>query len=362
MKKTLTTVAALAIATPAALAETQLTYGSWAPSTDPASQAMDQFVAEVEAASGGSVTFETHYDSTVVKMRTVLGSIGDGLVDVGYIAGAIYQAEMPIDSMITQYSSIKANPLSISAAVTDFVLNDCPDCLAEAAGHGVRALAYAGTPQFYLMCKNPISGFEDLEDKSIRAASANLRLVEFIGATPVNTPTVEVMDSMQRGQVECAVASSFWLQAYSLWDVVEYIVDLPVGQYNNGLVFGISEDVWQDMDAADRQIVLDALPTLVTQTAANGMGKAAGIREEAISRGVVWAEPTEAMRATMEAWFAQERASVQAWGEGKSIADPAAILDGFEAAVAKWNAIVEDAGNDPALVRERLVQDVYSRL
>ena len=344
-----------------AAAETNIVYGSWAPSTDPASLAMDAFKAEVSDRSGGQITFETHYDSSVVQMRTVLGGIGDGLVDAGYIAGAIYQAEMPIDSMITQYATLKANPYSISAAVTDVVLNDCPECVAEAEAHGVKPLAYAGTPHFYLMCKNPIASFSELQGKSIRAASANLRLVERLGGTPVNTPTVEVLEAISRGQVECVVGSVFWLQAYSLWDVVGFVVDLPVGQYNNGLVFGVNAGLWGDLSDEDRSAITGSLPTLIANAAANGVAKASDVRRMSEDKGVVWGEPTAEMRQFMDDWFASERAVVQAWGEGKGISSSGSILDKVEAAVTKWNGIVDAAGGDESKVREAIEAEIYSR-
>ncbi|MYK33019.1 MAG: hypothetical protein F4051_15325 [Boseongicola sp. SB0670_bin_30] len=354
-------LASMALAS-SATAETSIVYGSWAPSTDPASLAMDTFAAEVGERSDGRISFETHYDSSVVQMRTVLGGIGDGLVDAGYVAGAIYQAEMPIDSMITQYASLKANPYSISAAVTDVVLNDCPECVAEAEAHGVKPLAYAGTPHFYLMCKNPISSFDELRGKSIRAASANLRLVERMGGTPVNTPTVEVLEAISRGQVECVIGSVFWLQAYSLWDVVGHVVDLPVGQYNNGLVFGVNAGFWGDLSDEDRATISGSLPTLIANAAANGVAKAHDVRRMSEEKGVVWGEPTDEMRQFMEDWFASERAVVQAWGEGKGIDSSGAILDKIEAALEKWNGIVDAAGGDEAEVREAIAAEIYSRL
>ncbi len=356
-----TAIAMSATLAGSALAETNLVYGSWAPSTDPASLAMDAFTAEVSDRSGGEITFETHYDSSVVQMRTVLGAIGDGLVDAGYIAGSIYQAEMPIDTMITQYASIQSSPYAISAASTELALT-CPECVAEAEQHEVKALAYAGTPHFYLMCKNPISSFADLEDKSIRAASANLRLVERMGGVPVNTPTVEVMEAMSRGQVECAIGSVFWLQAYSLWDTVGYVLDLPVGQYNNGMVFGVNTGLWDDMSDEQRAAISESLPTLVANAAANGVAKAGEVRRLSEEKGVVWGAPSDEMRAFMDAWFASERAVVQAWGEANGVPSAQSILDRFEELVAKWNGIVESVGEDEAAMRDAIANEIYANL
>ncbi len=348
------------LAASSALAEVKLTYGSWAPSTDPASLGMDSFSTAVTEASGGAVTFENLYDGTVVQMRTVLPGIAEGLVDAGYVAGAIYQAEMPIDSMLTNYASIKANPYSISAAVNETQLKNCAECTAENAKNGVTALAYAGTPHFYLMCKQPISSFDDLKGKSVRAASANLRLAKRMGATPVNTPTTEVMEAIQRGQVECVIGSVFWLQAYSLWDAVGYVLDLPVGQYNNGLVMAMNSETWDGLDDADKQVIMAELPTLVVEAAAAGVAKADEVRAASVEKGVVWGEPTDEMRAFMDAWFESERAAVQAAAEEKGIATAGDILDTFEASVTKWNAIVEEAGGDKDKIRARMADEIFN--
>ncbi|MXW93627.1 MAG: hypothetical protein F4114_06040 [Rhodospirillaceae bacterium] len=353
---------ALTLYSAASVAQTKITYGSWAPSSDPASLGMKAFTAEVGKQSGGKIQVVNHFDSSVVQMRTVLNGIRDSLVDAGYIAGAIYQAELPIDSMITSYASIQANPLSISAAVTDFVLNDCPECRAEVAKRGVTALAYAGTPPFYLMCKAPVTDFSQVKGKSIRAASAYLRFVRYIGATPVNTPTVEVMEAMRRGQVACLVGSIFWLQAYSLWDVVKYVVDVSMGQYNNGLVFGVNTAFWKKLNAADRAAIVGALPTLVVQAAAAGNAKAQSIRKTATEKGIVWAKPNEKMAATIQKWFAGERKNIEDFGKKKGIANAGAILDRFEASVAKWNGIVSKAGGDAAAVQAALTKEVYAKM
>lgn len=362
MKPIFAATAAFACLVGGAHADTTITYGSWAPSSDPASQAMAPFAAEVKEKSGGRISFETHFDSTVVQMRTSIAGIRDGLVDAGYVTGSIYQAEMPIDAMLTQYASIKANPYSISGASTDLALNDCDDCLAEAKANGLLPLAYAGTPHFYLMCKNPVTSFDQLKGKSIRAASANLRLADRIGATPVNTPTVEVLEAMQKGQVECAIGSIFWLQAYSLWDVVRYVVDIPVGQYNNGLVFGVNPDFWADLADEDKTAIVSSLPTLVAQAAAIGAQAAEELRAASIEKGVVWGEPTPEMEQFLDEWFASERAAVQAWGEQHGIKNAGPILDKFEAAVVKWNKIAEETGGDPQKFRDALEREVYSKL
>jgi len=108
---------------------------------------------------------------------------------------------------------------------------------------------------------------------------------------------------------------------------------------------------------------VDSLPTLVAEAAAIGATEAQAVRDESIAQhGVTWAKPSDAMQKSLDAWFASERAAVQAWGEDKKVPDTAKILDQFEAAVKKWNAISDQVGNDKAKFRDALVKEVYSKV
>lgn len=356
-----TTALATLLAAPA-VAGTTLTYGSWSPASDPNSIAMDAYSAEVTEATGGELQFDNLYDGTVVKIRTVLSGIQEGLVDAGYVAGTLFAQEMPIEKMLTNYASIQSSPYAITAAINEVALTDCETCDAEKAANDVRVLAYAGSPHFYLMCANPISSFSDLEGKSVRAASANLRLANRMGATPVNTPTTEVLEALQRGQVECAIGSMFWLQAYSLWDAVSYVVDFPVGQFNNGMVMTVSNDVWEDLDQSERDAMTASLPTLASEAARAGTLKATEVREESIKRGVVWGEPTEEMVAFMNEWFLEERALVENLAVEEGVPNAAEILDKLEASVARWNAAVDETGGDHDALKAMMAEQIFDKL
>ncbi|MBO6639303.1 MAG: TRAP transporter substrate-binding protein DctP [Roseitalea sp.] len=349
MKHSLATTAlacSLSLTAFGASADTTLVYGSWAPSTDPFSRAFPAFAEQVAAQSGGEIAFETHFDSSVVQMRTVLSAIDDDLVDAGYIAGSVYQAELPIESIIANYSSIESNPWALSAAMTEVLTRDCDDCATQYDRYGIVPLAYGATPHFYLMCRDAIEGFSDLEGKSIRAASGNLSFPPFIGAVPVSTPTVEVFEAMQRGQVECAMGSIFWLQSYSLWDVVDYVLDMPVGQYNNGLILAFNKDRWEDLPDAHREAISASVPAFIAEAAATGTAMAEEVRAASIERGVVWAEPSAEMRETMQAWFASKRDEVAEYGVGLGVEATPQLLEQVEAKTAEWNARVDALGSD----------------
>lgn len=363
MNRTLTTVAAAAavIAT-SATADTNIVYGSWASSTDPASLAMESFTAEVAERSDGAVSFETHFDSAIFNLRTAMAGISDGLVDAGFMAGSVYQAELPIEAMAALYSTLEANPWSMSGAITEFMIADCDDCASQYDDQGIVPMAYATTPHFYLMCADPIESFEDLEGASIRASSGNLSFPAMVGGTAVSIPATEVYEALQRGQVDCLVGSVFWLEAFGLWDVVEYVLDLPFGQWNNPLVFAMNADAWADIPEEERAAIAEAMPTLIAEAARIGVAKADEVRAESIERGVNWAEPTDAMRTILDEWFEEKRTEVENWGTENGVANSGELLDQLEGLLAKWNGLVEGLDGDVAAYRQMLVDEIYADL
>lgn len=346
----------------AAQAETEIVFGSWAPSSDSASVAMKPYVDAVAKASDGGITFETHFDGSVVQMRTVLNGIRDGLVDAGAVAGSIYRAELPVDYMLTNYATITSDPYAVSAASTQLMLNDCPECKAQIERFDIVPLAYTGTAPFYLMCKDPFSSIEELKGESIRASSAFLRWVDFLEATPVNTPTVEVLEVMQRGQVKCLVGSFLWLQTYSLWDAVTYVVDLPLGQVNNGLAFGINKGVWEDLSAEEQDILVNNLPILIDAAAHDAIARQEEVRRLAEEKGIVFAEPSEEYRKAFADFQARERDIIEKAAIEAGFKSAPSVLDKFEANVKSWNAQVKSIEWDREKYRELLEREIYSKL
>lgn len=345
----------------AAHAETKIVYGSWAPTNDPISVGALAFFGEVKTRSGGSVSFEPHFDSTVIAQKTALPGIKDGLVDAGYMAGSIFRSELKVDYMMTQFATLSSTPHAMSAAVSETVLSNCPECLAELSKQNVIPMAYAGSSPFYLMCKNPITSVADLKGKSVRAASAYLRFVETVGGVPVNTPTTEVLDVMQRGQVSCLIGSMFWLQAYSLWDVVTWVADLPLGQYNNGMIMAMNKGKWAELSGADRKAIADSLPTFVKAASDESERQMAGVRKGAIDHGVKWGAPPQDFVDAFKKFQAGELEQILKNAKADGVPNAAGISAAFVKNVDKWNAKVGVVGRGDGY-RAALVEDIFSKV
>ena len=43
--------------------------------------------------------------------------------------------------------------------------------------------------------------------------------------------------------------------------MVRYVIDMPVGQYNNGMIFGINKDLWEDMSAENKEAIVTIEPS-----------------------------------------------------------------------------------------------------
>lgn len=353
-------VAAVAATTPV-LAATTITYGSWTPESHPSGIAAQAFFQHVTKATKGDLRFEAHYDGTVVNIRTTLPGVRDGLVDAAYVTGSLFAKQVPHDNMLQAHATVVGDTLSLTGAMTEFMLLQCPECVNEKARAGVVGLGYAAEAPFFLQCRQPVGTIADLKGRSVRAVGAFALFAQSLGATPVNTAPGEVYEAMQRGSVGCAIGGGFWLKSYSLWDVARYVVDLPLGQYNNGSLMTFNRDVWQGLTPAQRKAILDGMPHLLRVSAYAHKQQHEEVRAASIAKAVTWNAPPPELAGHLDVFRRSDLERVFAEAKAAGVSDPPEMWKRFEATLAKWTGIVAGIGDDQDKYEDALRREIFAR-
>lgn len=357
-------LSALIVAPGVAWAQTKLTYGSWAPDSYPNSVAVRAFQERVTKATGGKVTFENHWGGAVVNIRTSLPGLKDRLVDAAYVTGSLFQQQTVIDNWVTQHAAMTADTRAFTAAVNETLLLNCPECQAEWAKNGAVSLAYLADASFYMQCRGEPTSMEYYKGKQIRGVGPFAVFGQQLGGVPVNTAPGEVFEAMQKGVVACAIGGGFWQRAYSLWDVAKFVVDHPLGQYNNGSIMAINRDVWKGLPADQRKAFMDNLAhmTAVGAFAHHADDKAA--REGGAAKGVKWIKPDAEFVAFQAKFQSSELDRVvkqEGAKPGMTVALAERLTKSLQDNVAKWSKIVADIGNDQAKFEEALQREIFSK-
>ncbi|MDX3806567.1 MAG: TRAP transporter substrate-binding protein [Bosea sp. (in: a-proteobacteria)] len=112
-------------------------------------------------------------------------------------------------------------------------------------------LAY---PSQVLFCRTAFNGLSDLKGRKVRTGNRSLaELVESLGATSVTMPIGDVVPSLERGVVDCAITGSLTAYKQKWFDVVDNVYELGLGWSQLATVVSLKK--WDSMSEADRQFL-----------------------------------------------------------------------------------------------------------
>jgi TRAP-type transport system periplasmic protein len=344
----------------ASVAET-VSYGSWAPESHPNSMSTIAFFDRVSKDTKGSLKFESHYDGTLVNLRTSLPGVRDGLVDAAYVNGVVFTRDLPTEFMFADHATLNGDGRAVSAAMTEMLLLNCPECRKEATATGIVPLAYVADAPFYLICDKQVKDLSFFPGKQIRGVAAFAALVQKLGATPVNTATTEVYEAMQRGAVTCTVGGGFWLRTYNLWDVATQVLDLKLGQQNNGSLLAFGRDTWRRLSDEHRKAILKNLPFLVSTASFIHREQDKEVRAASKAHGVTWYAPPADFADAVNKFRSSDIDRLISAAEKQGVARPKELWDRFMPLLKKWEGIVAESGDNREKFESALQREIYSR-
>nr|WP_256471820.1 C4-dicarboxylate TRAP transporter substrate-binding protein [Oceanicola sp. 502str15] len=357
--------ATTALLASAATAESvHVVYGAYgSPSSTNVKHGIMPFIAEAERLTEGSLTFELHPGGSLVGSSTALSGVRDSLVDAAQVSSIYFPSELPqLNVAIDLSPGISADTRAVAAAATELNLLGCPGCKAEIEEWNIQYLGGYGVSSFSLLCAKPVQTLEDLKGLRVRAAGSFSDLATALGMTPVNTTITEVYEGLQRGQLDCTMGSPGWMDSFSIRDVATNILMLETGTAFGGPMLDVSLDIWGQLDD-DQKDALKRAAALGTASAAAGYEAAdEEVLASAEEDGLTIFQPGEDILAVLEQFRADRSAKVVADAERRGIPDAKETVDTFMSLLEKWNAIVEETGDDTEALADAMYQEIYSKM
>ncbi|MEU3270867.1 C4-dicarboxylate TRAP transporter substrate-binding protein [Saccharomonospora sp. NPDC006951] len=313
------------------------------------------FAAEVERRTGGKITFESYWGGSLLTSEEMAQGVRGGIADIGMFGPEKYPSEYPMSNWLTHLNSLvePRDPLGLMqgfAAITEFVLTDEP--LTEYFRERDLKILFTYTPitNYHLACKTPVRTLEEARGKRVRSGGTFTDGdIEAMGMVPVNLPTGDIYESLQRGVIDCTVAMPKFMVAYGIAEVAKHYTEVPITGYSQYQVMNLG--VWESLPPDAQRAITDSLGTwyehLLTE---EGIGYQRELYAEAPAEyGVRFHEPApdmvEAVRAEQAAAVAQ-LPSVAPEG----VADPHAAIERYRAVLDDWKGRLTAMGYaDPAL-------------
>jgi len=364
MTKTFMLSSALALMAGGALAQNPI-YGSWPPASDYLNtDALPGAFAIMSEATGGSLQWELIAGGQLADGRGTLAAVSDGLMQAG-LQIPVYTPEA-MASLTLLYSIVVPgdDPMAAAAAATETVFLNCPSCLEESRANNVLPFGGFASASYRLMCTSPVVSMADMAGRRIRATGGYSEMAAMGGGTPMSVTLTEAVGLLQRGGLDCLMATREWLQTYGYGEYARYVTDLPLGNSAPAIGFLMNRDLFTGLSADEQEAVLRASAYI---TAKHTIGNFVLRDQESFENQVVvnnvqLVEPADDLRAMVEGFPQHDRARLIEVGTRLGVADPAALIESYLAAVDRWRPVSAELGNDVEAWTQRIWDEVFAQV
>ncbi|MEI4261547.1 C4-dicarboxylate TRAP transporter substrate-binding protein [Roseovarius sp. D0-M9] len=327
----------------------------WLPATHPlAKHSYVEWLPRLEAASNGTLKPQLFTGPVLLAPSEHLSGIRDGIAQVGYHAGTYTPSDIPEDNVLAQVAFGYDDPFPAAFAITEANMT-LPQLQQQWKRNNIAYLGGYSTSPYVLLCSSRIETLADMAGKKVRVpGAAQSDWLASVGGVPVNVPSSEMYDGLDKGQLDCAAISAIDLKSRSLWDVADHVTLISLGLYWSGYSQGANRDFWQSLTDDQRQAFFDTLPEAMIDETIQYMDGDAEALAEAPDQGVTIVQPADDLIASVSDFSTVVRGNAEKLGADTfGIDDSDALLSGFEEIVAKWEKRLEgvDRSDRDALVK-----------
>ncbi len=310
--------------------------------------------------------FEVKYfqGGSLLKAKPTLGGLRDGIVDMSMMAMTYFPAEFPNAQLVADMGLSTPNNMTAMLAMTEYNLLHCTECVQEYLDNNIVYTGTYSTSPYSIISSEPVRSLADLKGKKMRVpGSLWSRWANHVGGVEVNMPSSEMFEGLDKGALDIAIQAPGALRSYSLWDSAKYLTRVNLGTYHSLSLVSINRDFWRDISAEQRLMLLDA-------AADAGIGSTLGytktdneVLAAAAEHGVEIIDAPADIVADKNAFLAGDAATVIETAKSKhKIADADAKLAKLNELIAKWEAIVAEAGDDAAALKVKMKAEIYDKL
>ncbi len=364
MKRILLGTSALALLATSAMAESPI-YGSWPPASDYLdADALPEAFARLEADAGGSLTWELIAGGQLADGRGTLAAVSDDLMQGGLQIPVYNPEAMPSFTLLYSIVVPGDNTAAVAAAAVETAMLNCPSCIEESRKNNVIPFGGFASASYRLMCTSPVASLEEMKGKRVRATGGFAEIAILAGATPTSATLTDSVGLLQKGGLDCLMATREWLQTYGFGEYAKHVTDLPLGNSAPAIGLLMNRDLFTRLSGDEQQAMMRASAFV---TAKHTIGNyvlrdEASFQNQVKENGVQLVAPAADLTALVEGFAAADRERLIKAGETLGVPDPVALIDAYFANIEKWKPIAAELGNDVDALTQRLWDEVFAKV
>ena len=204
-------------------------------------------------ATGGKLKWKLLTGGQLFGLRASLTNVGGGVADGAIIIPSFVQSKIPHVYTITDMSLFAEDPLVAAGASAETIFHDCPECLADFRKQKAVPLGFYGLNTYKLLCNTKVTNLAEVKGKRMRTSGAAGRWARAMGGTPVSMSGSDMIEALQRGQIDCAIGPLAWVKAYSIGEHIKYVLDFPMGNFAAAAHFVMNRGAWDALIARTQE-------------------------------------------------------------------------------------------------------------
>lgn len=335
------------------------------PKNDTVANGYVPFVKYLEERTKGELKVKVFNGGALLGPRAAAGGIRDGVVDLGYVIVGYHTAEFPyLGGLANETSAIGTDPVAVTAATTEWVLLHCAPCLKDFEKQGNVFTGAGAVPGMVLMSKFKVDKLADLAGRKVRSNGGFWDgFIKSLGAVPVNVPSSEQYEAMNRGLVDAVIHVPSSMKTYSLWDMTKDVTMLNFGVYRSINTFAFSPASWKALTPAQRRAVLESASDANLDIAFGYLKTGEEALAESRRKGVTIHPPPADVQAKVDAFIRQVSVDGAAASATKfGIADADKVVAKIAELNAKWDRIWKESGGDLSKFKARVRDEIVSKV
>jgi len=222
------------------------------PATNFHTENINQFVADVDRATGGKLKITVHANASLFKANEIKRAVQGGQAQIGEILISAYSNEDPL------FGADSIPFLATSYADAGKLWKASRKAIEERfAKQGMRILYAVPWPPQGIYSSKPIATLSDMKGLKMRTYNpATSRIAELAGAQPVTIQASELAQAMATGAVNANITSGATGYDSKAWEQVKYFYDAQAWLPKN-IVF-VNAAAFDTLDRSMQDAILKA--------------------------------------------------------------------------------------------------------
>ena len=214
------------------------------------------------------------------------------------------------------------------------------------------------------MSKFKIDKLADLNGRKVRSNGGFWdEFIKSLGAVPVNVPSSEQYEAMNRGLVDAVIHVPSSMKTYSLWDMAKDVTLLNFGIYRSINTFSFNPASWKSLTPAQRKAVLESAMDANLDIAYGYLKTGEEALAESRKKGISVHAPSPEIQAKVDTFIKKVADDGAALGRSKyNMADADKVVATITELNAKWDRIWKESGGDLAKFKTRVRADLIDKI